>query len=212
MSKVSQSIKRAMDFLLAGIGLLVLSPVIAIISVAIWMTMGRPIFFRQRRPGYLGRPFTVIKFRTMTVGDTAATEFSDTARLTRLGKTLRQFSLDEFPQLWNVVRGDMSLVGPRPLLMEYLERYTPTQATRHNVMPGITGWAQVHGRQHIPFSQRLQLDVWYVEHASLGLDLKILLLTVKKIVSGAGVDSGQDVRDVDDLGLHPASRKSEKSE
>ena len=174
--------------------------------------MGSPIFFRQVRPGYRAQPFTVVKFRTMKLGDTAATQLSDAARLTSLGAFLRRHSLDELPQLWNVLTGDMSLVGPRPLLMEYLERYSREQNRRHDVKPGITGWAQVHGRQDIPFSRRLELDVWYVDHQSLKLDMMILLLTLSRTLRGAGVRSGQDVREVDDIGLHPAVRQQGKAD
>ena len=177
------------------------------LSLAILWRMGSPVLFRQRRPGYQARPFTMIKFRTMTVGDTAATHHSDADRLTSLGAWLRRYSLDELPQFWNVLKGEMSLVGPRPLLMEYLERYTPEQARRHEVKPGITGWAQVQGRQDIPFSRRLELDVWYVDHQSFWLDLRILWLTLTKMFRGSGVRPGQDVRVVDDLGLHPVTRK-----
>jgi sugar transferase EpsL len=145
----------------------------------------------------------------MVVGDTAATHHSDAERLTPLGMTLRRYSLDELPQFWNVMKGEMSLVGPRPLLMEYLKRYTPQQARRHDVRPGITGWAQVQGRQDIPFSRRLELDVWYVDHQSFWLDLRILWLTFAKMLRGSGVRSGQDVRAIDDLGLHPATREQE---
>jgi sugar transferase EpsL len=145
----------------------------------------------------------------MTVGDTAATYHSDAGRLTPLGASLRRYSLDELPQLWNVIKGEMSLVGPRPLLMEYVVRYTPEQARRHDVKPGITGSAQVQGRQDIPFSRRLELDVWYVDHQSFWLDLKVLWLTLTKTLRGPGVRSGQDVRLVDDLGLHPVTRKRE---
>ena len=144
----------------------------------------------------------------MTIGDTSATHHSDEARLTPLGASLRRYSLDELPQLWNVMKGEMSLVGPRPLLTEYLDRYTPEQARRHEAKPGITGWAQVQGRQDIPFSRRLEYDVWYVDHQSFWLDLKILWLTLLKLF-GTGVRSGQDVRLVDDLGLHPATRNRE---
>ncbi len=205
--KMTSLCKRIVDFTAAVLGLIVLSPVLVLISICIWISMGRPIFFRQVRPGYRTRPFTIVKFRTMTVGDTAATHTSDASRLTSLGAFLRRFSIDEIPQLWNVLIGDMSLVGPRPLLMEYLDRYTPDQGRRHDVKPGITGWAQIQGRQDILFSRRLMLDVWYVDHQSLWLDLKILLWTMSKMVHGSGVLSGQDVRDVDDLGLHPMMRR-----
>jgi sugar transferase EpsL len=201
--------KRVLDFTIAIIGLIVLFPLLLILALVIRWRMGSPVLFRQRRPGYHARPFTMLKFRTMTVGDTAATHYSDAERLTPLGAWLRRHSLDELPQLWNVMMGEMSLVGPRPLLMEYLERYTPEQARRHDVKPGITGWAQVQGRQDIPFSRRLELDVWYVDHRSFWLDPKILWLTLMKMFRGSGVRSGQDVRLVDDLGLHPATRKRE---
>jgi sugar transferase EpsL len=199
--------KRALDVAVAIVGAIVLSPLMLTISLAILWRMGSPVLFRQRRPGYKARPFTMVKFRTMTAGDTAATQLSDADRLTPLGQWLRRYSLDELPQFWNVISGDMSLVGPRPLLIEYLDRYTPEQARRHDVKPGITGWAQVQGRQDIPFSQRLELDVWYVDHQSFWLDLKILWLTLTKIFRGSGVRSGQDVTLVDDLGLHPITRK-----
>jgi sugar transferase EpsL len=204
---VSSVAKRALDFAIALVGAIALSPLMFALSLAILWRMGSPVLFRQRRPGYHARPFTMIKFRTMTVGDTAATHHSDADRLTPLGARLRRYSLDELPQFWNVLKGEMSLVGPRPLLMEYLERYTPEQARRHEVKPGITGWAQVQGRQDIPFSRRLELDVWYVDHQSFWLDLRILWLTLTRMFRGSGVRSGQDVRLVDDLGLHPVTRK-----
>lgn len=204
---ISRAAKRALDFAIAVVGMIVLSPLMLALSLAILWRMGSPVLFRQRRPGYNAQPFTMIKFRTMTVGDTAATHQSDADRVTPLGAWLRRYSLDELPQFWNVMKGEMSLVGPRPLLMEYLGRYTPEQARRHEVKPGITGWAQVQGRQDIPFSRRLELDVWYVDHQSFWLDLKILWLTLTKMFRGSGVRSGQDVRLVDDLGLHPVTRK-----
>jgi sugar transferase EpsL len=206
---ISRIAKRALDLAIAIVGMIVLSPLILALSLAILWRMGSPVLFRQRRPGYHAHPFTMIKFRTMTVGDTAATHHSDADRVTPLGASLRCHNLDELPQFWNVIKGEMSLVGPRPLLMEYLERYTPQQARRHDVKPGITGWAQVQGRQDIPFSRRLELDVWYVDHQSFWLDLKILWLTLTKMFRGSGVRSGQDVRLVDDLGLHPVTRKRE---
>jgi sugar transferase EpsL len=194
--------KRGLDLTAAGLGLVVLSPVILVVALAILARMGRPILFRQVRPGHRGKLFCVYKFRTMNQARNAdGTLQSDAQRLTRLGTFLRRTSLDELPQLWNVLRGDMSLVGPRPLLTEYLPRYTPQQARRHDVPPGITGWAQVHGRQGIPFSRRLELDVWYVDHWSLRLDLMILLLTLVRVFTAHGVKPGQDVAEVDDLGL-----------
>jgi len=200
--------KRLFDLLASALMLLVLSPVLLLLAVIIRLTMGSPVLFQQVRPGYKGHPFTVVKFRTMNAARDAKGELlPDAERLTGFGRFLRRLSLDELPQLWNVLRGDMSLVGPRPLLMEYLERYTPQQARRHLVRPGITGWAQVHGRQDIPFSRRLELDVWYVDHRSFWLDLKILFLTAGHAVRSSGVRSGQDVAEVDDLGLHPSVRK-----
>jgi sugar transferase EpsL len=195
-------IKRALDLMIAGGGLIVLAPLLGGTALAILATMGRPILFRQRRPGLAGRPFTIIKFRTMVEPrDEAERLTSDGARVTRLGRFLRKSSIDELPELWNVVCGDMSLVGPRPLLMEYLDKYTAEQARRHAVRPGITGWAQVNGRQAITFSKRLELDVWYVDHVSLALDAEILLRTLLTVLGGAGQDTGQSLAEVDDLGF-----------
>ena len=206
---MSKFAKRVLDFTSALIGIVLLWPVMLAIGFAIRLRMGNPVLFRQQRPGYHAHPFAILKFRTMVVCDTAATMHSDAERLTPLGIRLRRCSLDELPQLRNVLKGEMSLVGPRPLLMEYLERYTPEQARRHDVKPGITGWAQVQGRQDLPFSKRLELDVWYVDHQSFWLDLRILWMTIAKLGRGSGVHSGQDVRTVDDLGLHPATRARE---
>lgn len=177
-----------MDVLLAGAGLVVTWPVIVALAVAVRRGMGSPVFFRQVRPGLHGRHFTVVKFRTMKdARDGAGRLLPDSERLTGLGRFLRATSLDELPQLWNVLRGDMSLVGPRPLLPEYLDRYTPEQARRHEVRPGITGWAQVNGRNASTWEQRLQQDVWYVDNQSFWLDLKILWLTVAKVLRREGV-------------------------
>lgn len=165
----------------------------AIIAVAIIVRMGTPILFRQQRPGFQGEPFDVIKFRTMLdARDDDGNLLSDAERLTTLGKFLRRSSLDELPQLWNALRGDMSLVGPRPLLMEYLDLYTPEQMRRHNVKPGITGLAQINGRNNIPWEHKFDLDVWYVDHWSLWLDIRILFGTVRKVFRGEGI-SGQGV-------------------
>ena len=200
--------KRLFDLVVSAGLLLLFSPLILVIALLLRLTMGSPVLFRQLRPGYKAEPFTVVKFRTMNDARNASGELlPDSERLTGLGRTLRRLSLDELPQLWNVLRGEMSLVGPRPLLMEYLERYTSEQARRHDVRPGITGWAQVHGRQDIPFSRRLELDVWYVNHRSFWLDLKILFRTIGMALRSSGVRSGQDVAEVDDLGLHPSVRK-----
>jgi len=204
MGLVARFVKRTIDVVGAATGLVVLSPIFVVTGAAVVASMGRPIFWRHVRPGKNGEPFTMYKFRTMRPAADGEVWFrTDAERLTHVGRFLRKASIDELPELWNVLRGDMSLVGPRPLLMEYLSRYTPEQKRRHEVQPGITGLAQVNGRQSIPFSRRLSLDVWYVDHWSLALDLKILALTAKQAVFGSGVLSGQNVDDVDDLGLAP---------
>ena len=180
--------KRALDFVVASLALLVLSPVVLVVAAIVWLKLGRPVLFAQQRPGLHGRPFTLYKFRTMTQQRDALGELlPDGARLTALGKGLRRFSLDELPQLFNVLKGDLSLVGPRPLLLEYLPLYSVEQMRRHNVKPGITGWAQVNGRNAIPWEEKLNLDVWYVEHRSFWLDLKILWLTALKVLKGEGI-------------------------
>ena len=180
--------KRLLDILVAGLGLLVGAPVMIVVAVLIWARLGRPVIFRQQRPGLHGRPFVLRKFRTMTRAvDPQGRPLPDAERLTRLGRLLRSTSLDELPTLWNVVRGDMSLVGPRPLLMQYLDRYTPEQARRHEVRPGITGWAQINGRNALSWEDKFRLDVWYVDHQSLWLDLRILLRTLGKVLSREGI-------------------------
>jgi len=199
------AIKRGIDIVGAIVGLILLSPLLAVTALVIWVTLGRPIIFRQVRPGYRGRLFTLYKFRTMRNAFAADGQpLPDAERLTPLGRWLRRFSIDELPELWNVLKGDMSLVGPRPLLIEYLARYTPEQARRHEMRPGITGLAQIMGRNALKFSERLAYDVHYVDHFSLLMDLKIILLTIWKVPTGILFDgAGQDVRVVDDLGLHP---------
>ena len=195
-------IKRAFDILFAATVLLAGAPALVGVALLIRRKMGVPVLFRQQRPGLHGRLFTMYKFRTMNDDRNANGELKpDSERLTDVGRFLRYFSLDEIPQLWNVLRGEMSLVGPRPLLREYLPLYTPEQARRHEVRPGITGLAQVNGRQDIPFSVRLSLDVWYVAHWSLVLDFRILLHTLACVLPGKGVRLGQDVAEVDDLGF-----------
>ncbi|MBK6846072.1 MAG: sugar transferase [Proteobacteria bacterium] len=180
--------KRLLDVALAGPAMVLLSPVLALAAASIRVTMGPPVLFRQRRPGRGGRSFSAYKFRSMHEAlDANGHPLPDGARLTGLGQWLRRTSVDELPQLWNVLRGEMSLVGPRPLLERYLERYSPAQARRHEVLPGLTGWAQVQGRNATTWEQRFADDVWYVDHWSLGLDLKILLLTVVKVLRGDGV-------------------------
>ena len=185
-------IKKAFDRSAALFALIVLSPLLVGTSVLVLFSMGRPILFRQKRPGRYGQPFEVFKFRSMSEGRTAdGTLLPDADRLTRVGHFLRATSLDELPQLWNALRGDVSLVGPRPLLMQYLSRYSPEQARRHDVMPGITGWAQVNGRNALTWDEKFALDTWYVDHWSLGLDLRILILTAKSVMKRSGI-SNQD--------------------
>jgi sugar transferase EpsL len=179
--------KRLFDFLVALIGIVLLSPLFAVIGLSVRLTMGSPVFFRQSRPGRGGKAITVLKFRTMKVEPVGAGALSDGERLTPLGELLRRASLDELPELINVVRGDMSLVGPRPLLMEYLPLYNPEQARRHEVRPGITGWAQVNGRNGISWEEKFKLDVWYVDHRSSRLDLRILWMTVTGVISARGI-------------------------
>ena len=179
------SAKRALDVAGAAALLVVASPVLAAAAVGIVATMGRPVLYRQRRTGLGGRVFTLVKLRTMRAARDAGEP--DAARLTPLGRWLRALSVDELPQLWNVLRGDMSLVGPRPLLPEYLGRYTAEQARRHAVRPGITGLAQVSGRNALPWTEKFRLDVWYVDHASLALDLRILWRTLRCVASGRGI-------------------------
>lgn len=182
--------KRMIDILGSLAALLVLLPVILLVAAAIRWRMGAPVLFRQRRPGLHGQPFEMIKFRTMlNATDAQGRPLPDAERLTALGRFLRAASLDELPELWNVLKGDMSLVGPRPLLMEYLELYSPEQARRHEVKPGITGWAQVNGRNAISWEEKFQHDVWYVDNRSLWLDLKILLLSVVKVFSRHGISA-----------------------
>jgi lipopolysaccharide/colanic/teichoic acid biosynthesis glycosyltransferase len=183
-------LKRIFDIFGAGVGLTVLSPVLLILVILIRRGMGSPLLFRQIRPGKDGEPFEMMKFRTMRDATGADGELlPDTVRLTRLGQTLRSSSLDELPELWNVLKGDMSLVGPRPLLMEYLPLYSPEQARRHNVRPGVTGWAQVNGRNAISWDEKFALDVWYVDNRSLWLDLKIIWLTIRKVLQREGISA-----------------------
>ncbi|HZU81707.1 MAG TPA: sugar transferase [Polyangiaceae bacterium] len=181
--------KRAIDVALSAAGLVVTAPLLGATAAAVRIT-GPPVFFRQRRPGLGGKPFELVKFRTMRdARDASGRPLPDAERLTTVGRVLRATSIDELPQLWNVLRGDMSLVGPRPLLVEYLPRYTPRQARRHEVLPGITGWAQIHGRNALGWEEKFELDVWYVEHWSLWLDLKILALTAVRVAQRRGISS-----------------------
>jgi sugar transferase EpsL len=183
--------KRAVDLLGAGTVLLLGAPVIAVVGVSVRIALGSPILFRQRRPGLHGKAFELLKLRTMTDRrDASGDLLPDSQRLTKLGKLLRRFSLDELPQLVNVLRGEMSLVGPRPLLLQYLERYTPEQARRHEVLPGITGWCQINGRNSLSWEEKFRLDVWYVDNWSLALDARILLRTVTTLLRKQGISHG----------------------
>ncbi|MBE9015939.1 UDP-galactose phosphate transferase [Chroococcidiopsis sp. CCALA 051] len=184
----SRLVKFILDRLVAAIALLVFAPLLVLIAIAIYIRIGHPIFFTQPRPGKDGRIFTFYKFRTMTnERDSEGKLLPDEKRLTPLGQLLRKTSLDELPQLWNVLKGDMSFVGPRPLIVEYLNRYTPEQARRHEVKPGITGWVQVNGRNALSWEEKFKLDVWYVDCWSLWLDLKILFMTVFKVLQQEGI-------------------------
>jgi len=181
--------KRILDLLLSTLGLLILSPLLLVIALLVWMVHGRPLLFRQVRPGYKGKPFFIYKFRSMSdARDSQGDLLPDAARLTSLGRFLRASSLDELPELINILRGEMSCVGPRPLLMQYLPRYTPEQARRHLALPGITGWAQVNGRNALSWEDKFRLDVWYVDHWSFGLDLKILWMTLFKVLRREGIN------------------------
>jgi lipopolysaccharide/colanic/teichoic acid biosynthesis glycosyltransferase len=181
-------VKRTVDRVAALLGLVLLSPLLGAVALAIRARMGAPVLFTQERPGLHGRPFRVVKFRSMlNAVDASGRSLPDAERLTGLGRFLRATSLDELPQLWNVLAGDLSLVGPRPLLMQYLPRYSPEQARRHEVLPGITGWAQVNGRNAITWDQKFALDVWYVDNWSLRLDAQILLLTLARVLRRSGI-------------------------
>jgi lipopolysaccharide/colanic/teichoic acid biosynthesis glycosyltransferase len=177
-------VKRVADVSIATAALALGAPVLGCAAVAIRATMGKPVLFPQARPGRAARLFTVYKLRTMVPGDGA-----DSARLTGLGRVLRAASIDELPQLWNVLRGDMSLVGPRPLLVSYLDRYSPEQARRHDVLPGITGWAQINGRNTLSHEEKFRLDVWYVDNWSLALDARILAVTLWRVLSRSGISA-----------------------
>ena len=180
--------KRAMDAVGAVIGLAVSASMLLVAALLIRLTMGAPVLFRQQRAGQRGRPFALLKFRTMRdTREEDGRRRPDADRLTPVGSLLRRLSMDELPQLWNVLKGDMSLVGPRPLLMEYLPRYSPRQMRRHEVKPGITGWAQIHGRNAVTWEQKFELDIWYVENSSLSLDFRILLATMLRVARRQGI-------------------------
>jgi len=184
------SIVEICERVFAGLLLVLAAPFLLLLAVLVWLKLGSPVLFRQERTGFRGRTFTMLKFRSMTdaVTDTGHLK-PDAERLTRFGKLLRKTSLDELPELVNVARGEMSFVGPRPLLPEYLERYTPEQARRHDVKPGVTGWAQVMGRNELPWEERLALDVWYVDNRSLGLNCRILVMTILTVLRCAGTNA-----------------------
>ena len=195
--------KRILDLALTLPGILILSPVFLLIAILVGMNYGTPIIFRQKRPGYLGKPFWVYKFRTMTNAlDADNNLLPDSERITRLGQFLRSSSLDELPELINVLRGEMSWVGPRPLLMQYLERYSPEQARRHEVLPGITGWAQINGRNALTWEEKFKLDVWYVDHWTFGLDIKILLITAIKVLRREGISQPGHATAEEFMGTH----------
>jgi lipopolysaccharide/colanic/teichoic acid biosynthesis glycosyltransferase len=180
--------KRSFDLLVTLLSLVVTLPLLLVIGLLVWIFLGRPVLFLQQRPGLKGRPFLAYKFRTMTNRRGPEGKLlPDAERLTPFGRFLRSTSLDDLPQLWNVLRGEMSLVGPRPLLMSYLERYTPEQRRRHDVLPGITGWAQIHGRNALSWDEKFTLDVWYVDNWSFWLDLRILFLTPWKVFRHEGI-------------------------
>ncbi len=182
--------KRAFDLILVIPGLILLAPLMGLVALVVRIKLGRPVLFRQVRPGLNRELFTLYKFRSMRAEvDSDGSLLPDAARLTGFGRTLRAFSLDELPEFFNVLRGELSLVGPRPLLVQYLDRYTPEQARRHSVLPGITGWAQIHGRNALTWEDKFKLDVWYVDHWSIWLDIKILLLTVWKVLRREGINA-----------------------
>ncbi|MGQ9635780.1 MAG: sugar transferase [Bryobacteraceae bacterium] len=188
MPSLVSALRRTIDFTIAGLALAFLGPLLGVVTLALLATIGSPVLFRQKRAGLRGQEFTLYKFRTMTDNrDQEGRPLPDEVRLTPLGRLLRKASLDELPQLWNVLRGDMSLVGPRPLLPQYVSRYTAFQRRRLEVKPGITGWAQVNGRNALTWGQKFELDVWYVDHRSLWLDLKILAMTLWQVIRRHGI-------------------------
>jgi sugar transferase EpsL len=193
-------LKRAFDLTLASCALVAASPMMLVIATLIRLTMGGPVLYRQVRPGLHGEPFTLLKFRSMRQPRTGASDLEDfRERVTRIGALLRRTSLDELPELWNVIRGEMSIVGPRPLLTEFLDYYTPEQSRRHNVLPGMTGWAQIHGRRNLQMQARIAMDVWYVDHWSLRLDARIILATIGQIIRGADAEPERSVP-IEELG------------
>lgn len=206
---VRRAIKRAIDVTAAGAALAVSAPVLAAVAVAVRKNLGSPVLFRQQRAGKDGALFTLLKFRTMRdARDASGRPRPDAERLTSFGRWLRASSLDELPQLVNVLRGDMSLVGPRPLLPQYLPRYTREQARRHEVLPGLTGWAQIHGRNALSWEDKFALDVWYVDHWSLALDCRILLATVGKVLARSGVSAAGEATMSEFMGSPAAAERA----
>ncbi len=204
--------KRLFDVAVAAPLLLATAPALAASAVAVAATTGTPVLFRQRRPGLHGAPFEIWKLRTMSdARDAAGTLLSDAERLTRVGAFLRKASLDELPQLWCVLKGDMSLIGPRPLLMQYLDRYSPEQARRHDVKPGITGWAQVNGRNAISWDEKFALDVWYVDHVSFAVDVDILWRTAKKVLARSDTSAAAHATMPEFMGASTPSTSSTSS-
>ena len=192
LAHISSVLKRSLDIMAAVAGLVLLAPLLLVVALLVRINLGAPVLFRQQRPGLHGQPFEIVKFRTMTdERDAEGALLPEAERLTRMGRFLRSTSLDELPELWNVLKGDMSLVGPRPLRMEYLPLYSDRQARRHQVRPGITGWAQVQGRNLLSWPERLEMDVWYVENRGLWLDVRILLLTLVVVLKRTGVSPEQ---------------------
>jgi sugar transferase EpsL len=209
---IRQTVKRFVDIILGAAALVVLSPLLIFIALAIRWKMGRPVIFGQVRPGFKGRPFTLYKFRTMMdQRDPYGLLLPDAERLPSFGQLLRKTSLDELPEFWNVLKGEMSLVGPRPLLLQYLDRYTPVQARRHEVKPGITGWAQVNGRNAITWEEKFSLDVWYVDNRSFALDMKILAMTLWKVHGREGISAEGEATMPEFMGTTPTSGKSENA-
>jgi lipopolysaccharide/colanic/teichoic acid biosynthesis glycosyltransferase len=195
--------KVTVDKLAAILLLVVLSPLLLLIAVLVWATLGRPVFYQQVRPGRHAKLFRILKFRTMQPGLDSGTELAtDAQRLTRFGRLLRSTSLDELPELWNVVRGELSLVGPRPLLVQYLDRYTPEQARRHDVLPGITGWTQIRGRNNLSWERKFELDIWYVDHWSFCLDLRILMQTLVTVATRKGISLAGHATTTEFMGLN----------
>lgn len=202
---MSRLVKRLVDIAGATAGLLLLSPLLALVALAVRLKLGSPVLFRQQRPGLRGKPFTLVKFRTMLdARDSNGRPLPDAERLPPFGRWLRATSLDELPELWNVLKGEMSLVGPRPLLMHYLPLYSPEQARRHEVRPGLTGWAQVNGRNAIGWEEKFALDTWYVDHWSLALDLKILALSVVSVLRPHGITAEDSATMPEFTGSPPA--------